>query len=122
MDMGVDMIDPGQRDVMMLAVGRCALGELDFVWTVQVVDSPDLDAVRSNDVHMLGDLAPEVSCGSGQTSAAAIVVDLDFGMPNGIADILRTVRCLFSDIAWGTKPIASNCSNTIQWPLGSRVQ
>jgi hypothetical protein len=42
MDMRVDMIDPIQRDVMMLAVRRCALGELDFVWPVQVVDGVTL--------------------------------------------------------------------------------
>jgi hypothetical protein len=32
--------------------------------------------------------------------------------------ILRTVRCLFSDIASGTKPTASNCSNTKLMPRG----
>ena len=32
--------------------------------------------------------------------------------------ILRTVRCLFSDIAWGTKRTASNCSNTKLMPRG----
>ena len=42
MNMCVDMIDPIQRNVVMLAARRCALGELDFVWPVQVVDGVTL--------------------------------------------------------------------------------
>ena len=80
---------------MMLAVRRCALGELDFVWPVQVVDGPNLDAVRCNDVHVLGDLAADLTRGTGKP-ASAIVLDLDFRMPNGIADILGTIRCRFA--------------------------
>jgi hypothetical protein len=95
MNMRVDMIDPIQRDVMMLAVRRCALGELDFVWPVQVVDGPNLDAARCNDVQVLGDLAANFTCGTGEP-ASAIVLDLDFHMPNGIADILGTIRCRFA--------------------------
>ena len=95
MNMCVDMIDPIQRDVMMLAVRRCALGELDFVWPVQVVDGPNLDAARCNDVQVLGDLAANFTCGTGEP-ASTIVLDLDFRVPNGIADILGTVRCRFA--------------------------
>jgi hypothetical protein len=43
---------------------RCALGELDFVWPVQVVDGPNLDAVRCNDVHVFGDLAANFTRGT----------------------------------------------------------
>jgi hypothetical protein len=93
--MRVDMIDPIQRDVMMLAVRRCALGELDFVWPVQVVDGPNLDAVRCNDVHVLGDLAANFTRGTGEP-ASAIVLDLNFRVPNGIADILGTVSGRFA--------------------------
>ena len=91
MDMRVDMVDPGQRNVMMLAVGRRALGELDLVWPVQVVDGSNLDAVRCNDVHMLGDLAADVSCGSGKAASSAVILDLDFGMAHGIANILGAI-------------------------------
>jgi hypothetical protein len=58
MNMRVDMIDPGQGDEMMLAVGRCALGELDLFRSVQMIHGPNLDAVRGNDVHVLGNLTP----------------------------------------------------------------
>ena len=58
--MRVDMIDSVQWDKMMLAVGRCAPGELDLFGSLQMVDSPDFDAIRSNDVHVLGDLAAHV--------------------------------------------------------------
>jgi hypothetical protein len=105
MDMRVDMIDPIQRDVMMLAVRRCALGELDFVWPVQVVDGPNLDAARCNDVQVLGDLAANFTCGTGEPPSA-IVLDLDFHMPNGIliswvrsAAVLRSVSSSFTRVS-----------------------
>ena len=75
---------------MMLAVRRRALGKHDFVWPVQVVDGSNLDAVRCNDVHMLGDFAADVRC-SGKAASSALILDLDFGMAHGIANVLRTV-------------------------------
>ena len=33
----------------------------------------------------------DTGCGSGEGPSSALVLDLDFGMPHGIADILRTV-------------------------------
>jgi hypothetical protein len=80
---------------MMLAVGGSAPGELDFVCPLQVIDGPNLDAVRRNDVHALGNSVADVSR-SDEIPASAVVLDLDFGMPHGIANILRPVRRRFA--------------------------
>jgi hypothetical protein len=53
----IDVIDPGNRDeMMMLAVGRTLFRKLDFVGPVEMVDLSDRLAVGRNDVHVFRDL------------------------------------------------------------------
>jgi hypothetical protein len=57
MNVLVDMIDPGHRnEMMMLAVGRALLGELDLVGSIEVIDLSDRFSVGRNDVHVFFDL------------------------------------------------------------------
>jgi hypothetical protein len=55
-DVLVDMVDPRQRNKMMvLTIGRALLGELDFVGSIEVIDLPDRFPVRRYDVHVFFD-------------------------------------------------------------------
>src|ERR1700742_1837150 len=57
MYMLVDMIDPGDRnEVMVLAVRRALLGELDLVDPVEMVDLTDYLSVQGDYIHVLFDL------------------------------------------------------------------
>ena len=57
MDVLIDVVDPRHRDkVMMLAIGRTLLGQLDLVGSFQMVDFSDRLLIRRNDVHMFPDL------------------------------------------------------------------
>jgi hypothetical protein len=53
----INVIDPRYRDkMMMLAVRRALLGELDLVGAVEMIDLSDGLSVRRDDVHVLFDL------------------------------------------------------------------
>jgi hypothetical protein len=53
-DVLIDMIDPRQRNkVMVLATGRTLFGELDLVGALEMVDLTDRLSIRRNDVHVL---------------------------------------------------------------------
>ena len=55
-DMGVHLVHPGERNEVMLAAGlRIALGELDLVRAVQVIDDADVLAVGAEHFHVFLD-------------------------------------------------------------------
>jgi hypothetical protein len=57
MDVLIDVIDPVHRnEVMVLAVGRTLLGQLDLVGAIEMIDFPDGLSVGRNDVHVFPDL------------------------------------------------------------------
>jgi len=57
MDVLIDVIDPSHRnEVMVLAVGRTLLGQLDFVGAIEMIDFPYGLSVGRNDVHVFPDL------------------------------------------------------------------
>ena len=57
MDVLVDVVDPRQRDeVMVLPIRRTLLGQLDLVGSFQMVDLADRLLVRRDDVHMFPDI------------------------------------------------------------------
>ena len=57
MDVLIDMIDPGDRnEVMMLAVRRALFGQLDLVGAFEMIDFSDSLPVERNDVHMFLDV------------------------------------------------------------------
>jgi len=57
-DMLIDVVDPRHRDeVMMLAIRRALLGQLDLVGSFQMVDFSDCLLVRRDDVHVFLDLS-----------------------------------------------------------------
>ena len=56
MDVLVDARDVGQIDMMMLAVARRILGQLDL-FALDRVDRANPLSIRSDDVHMLANLA-----------------------------------------------------------------
>ena len=47
--MGIDVIDPRQRNEMMLAIARIVPGELDPL-AVDIIDDPDGLAIRRHDL------------------------------------------------------------------------
>jgi hypothetical protein len=56
MDVLVDMVDPSQRDQMMLATGlRVAFCELDVTGAFQVIHGSDVLAVGAQDFHVFID-------------------------------------------------------------------
>jgi hypothetical protein len=64
MDVLIDVIDPGHRNEMMvLAVRRTLLGELDFVGAIEMIDLADGLIVGRNDVHVFFDLRGIRHCG-----------------------------------------------------------
>jgi hypothetical protein len=57
MDVLVDVVDPRHRnEVMVLAVGRTLLCQLDLVGSFEMVDFSDRLPVGRDDVHMFPDL------------------------------------------------------------------
>jgi len=51
--MRIDVVDPIHRQEPMLAVGRrIAPGELDGVGSFDTVDGADVNAIRSDDLHV----------------------------------------------------------------------
>jgi len=57
MNVLIDVVDPCQRDeVMMLAVGRALFGQLDLVGSIHVVDLADRLSIRRDDVHVFPDV------------------------------------------------------------------
>ena len=58
MDVLIDVVDPRHRDkVMMLAIRRALLGQLDLVGSLEMVDFSDRLPVRRDDVHVFLDLS-----------------------------------------------------------------
>src|SRR5664279_1423786 len=56
-NMLVDMVDQSQRNEMMLAAGsRIALGELDLVGALEVIDLADVGAVGTENFHVFLDV------------------------------------------------------------------
>src|ERR1700688_1250043 len=56
MDLAVHLSDPGERDHMMLAAGlQIALGKLDLIRTLQVIDGADVLTVGAEDFHVFLD-------------------------------------------------------------------
>jgi len=55
-NMGVDVIDPIDRDQVVFAVFRVGLRQLDAGGTVEMIDRPHMGAVGSPHFHMFSDL------------------------------------------------------------------
>ena len=58
MDVRVDVVDPGERDEVMLTLGcRIVPGQLDLVGPLHVIDGSDMLAIGGFDLHVLLDVA-----------------------------------------------------------------
>jgi hypothetical protein len=55
--MGIDVIDPVQRDEVVLPILRIALGELDAAVALHVIDGADMATIGGTDFHMFTDIA-----------------------------------------------------------------
>jgi hypothetical protein len=56
MHMLVDVIDPVERDVMVLAISGIVLGQLDAGCAIHVVNGADMGAVLGKNFHVFADL------------------------------------------------------------------
>lgn len=52
----IDVVDPVERDVVVLAVSGIVLGQLDAACAIHVVDGADMGAVLGQNFHVFADL------------------------------------------------------------------